>query len=380
MVLRGGGGVFFDTGQQLGSLGFNGPGLFALGAFTPGSFPVLPSIPALVNPPVAPYNATPNVFDSHLQLPYTLQWNASFEQALGTSQALTVSYVGSHGKRLLRESKISTPTNPNAKTFILVENGLTSDYNSLQVQFRRQLSRGLTALASYAWSHCLDYGSSNLNFGYQRADCDFDVRHNFSAAFSYNLPNVGQSAFAKAVLHHWGLDGRFTARTAFPVTLNGPFLIDPTTGRQYNAGLNLVPGQPVYIYGANCAAVLQGLGRLAPGKGCPGGRAINPKAFTNASSGLGSAPRNFTRGFGASQTDLALRRDFPINETLNLQFRAEAFNIFNRSNFGTVSAFSFQPTFGQATATLGSSPGIQSSSLYRTGGPRSMQFALKLIF
>ena len=155
-------------------------------------------------------------FAPHLQLPYTLQWNASIEQALGKSQALTVSYVGSHASRLLQDNAFSTPNNPNATVrFILFENGLTSDYDSLQVQFRRRLSRGLTALASYTWSHCLDYGSPNYDFGYQRGNCDFDVRHNLSAAFSYDLPNVGQNGFVNAVLHHWGIDDRFTARTAF---------------------------------------------------------------------------------------------------------------------------------------------------------------------
>jgi hypothetical protein len=69
-VLRGGGGVFFDTGQQLGSLGFNGPGFGASTCCPVISFPVLPAIPAIVNPPVAPFNVTPYVFAAHLQLPY----------------------------------------------------------------------------------------------------------------------------------------------------------------------------------------------------------------------------------------------------------------------------------------------------------------------
>ena len=63
----------------------------------------------IVNPPVAPYNTAPYGFASHLQLPYTLQWNASIEQALGKSQALTVSYVGSHASRLLQDNFIFTP-------------------------------------------------------------------------------------------------------------------------------------------------------------------------------------------------------------------------------------------------------------------------------
>ena len=47
------------------------------------------------------------------------------------------------------------------QSFYFIQNGLTSDYDSLQIQFQRRLSRGLTALASYTWSHCIDYGSQN---------------------------------------------------------------------------------------------------------------------------------------------------------------------------------------------------------------------------
>ncbi len=376
-VLRGGGGVFFDTGQQLGSLAYNGPGLSS-GAFLSISFPGNPAtlVPPLVNPPIPPYSLTPYGFASHLQLPYTLQWNISVEQALGKSQVLTMSYVGSHGSRLLRENEVSTPSDPNAGQFFFIENGLTSDYDSMQVQLRRRLSRGLTALASYTWSHCIDYGSQNFNYGYQRGNCDFDVRHNFSAAFSYDLPSFGDNKFAKAALRHWGLDDRFTARTAFPVTLQGNALIQPN-GQVYYAGLNLIPGQPIYLYGANCAALLQGLGDLAPGQGCPGGRAINPSAFATVTSGFGDAPRNFTRGFGAWQMDVAVRREFPIYENLKLQFRVEAFNLFNHPNFGSISTTG--SNFGQATTTLAGSLGVL-SPLYQMGGPRSMQFALKLIF
>ncbi len=374
-VVRGGGGVFFDTGQQLGSIGFAGAGFNGLVAVPSASFPT-PIVPLSVNPPMPPYFA--DGFPKHLQLPYTLQWNASIEQALGKSQALTISYVGSHGSRLLQENTIYPSNNPNVFGFTVGENGLTSDYDALQSQFRRRLSRGLTALASYTWSHCIDYGSENFNYGYQRGNCDFDVRHNFSTAFSYDLPNVAHSGFVSAVLDHWGVDDRFTARTGFPVTLKGFGLLEPD-GQLYDEGLNIVPGQPIYLYGANCASILRGLGDLQTGQGCPGGRAINPGAFMNLSSGLGDAPRNFARGFGAWQMDLAVRREFHIRDRLKLQFRAEAFNIFNHPNFGAVNGQSGTSTFGQATGTLASSLGVL-SPLYQMGGPRSMQFALKIIF
>ncbi len=378
-VVRSGGGVFFDTGQQLGSVGFNGPGFSSL-AIVSDPFPVnaATQVPPIVNPPVAPYNASPYGFAPHLQLPYTLQWNASIEQALGNSQALTVSYVGSHAARLLEVNLVASPTNPNSGQFNFITNGLTSDYDALQIQFQRRLSRGFTALASYTWSHCIDYESGQFHFGYQRGNCDFDVRHNLSAAFSYDLPSVGSNHFVNAVVQHWGLDGRFTARTSFPVSFFGNYLLQPN-GQFYYGGLNVVPDQPVYLYGANCTFVLQGIGDLRPGQGCPGGRAINPNAFTAAPSGPGDAPRNFARGFGAWQMNVAVRREFPIRDRLKLQFRAEAFNVFNTPNFGTINGQFGQSTFGQATATLANSL-FGLNPLYQTGGPRSMQFALKLLF
>src|SRR5205823_3630344 len=130
---------------------------------------------------------------------------------------------------------------------------------------------------------------------------NFDLRHNFSAAFSYDLPNAGKNKFASALLHHWGLDDRFTARTAFPVTLEGK-LLRQLDGQFYHGGLSFVPGQPIYISGAQCDAVYATDFPPPPGVAalpCPGGRAINPDAFVNVSSGLGDTPRNFARLFGA---------------------------------------------------------------------------------
>ena len=381
-ILRGGAGIFYDTAQQLGFAGIQGPGFSLIHVMPSSSFPLAPSAAAfpIPNPPVAPYTVVIG-FPSHLQLPYTTEWNVAVDQALGKSQALSMTYVGSHAARLLETSEYSGSIvhNPNASTFIFYKNGQTSDYNALQMQFRRMLTQGLTVLGSYTWSHCLDYGSQNYFLAYQRGRCDFDVRHNLSLALSYDLPNIGREKWVRAGLDHWGLDSRFTERTGFPVTLTGNAQFDPTTGQSYYGGLNIDPGQPIYLYGANCASVLQGLGDVPKGKQCPGGRALNPTAFAAVSSGLGDAPRNFVRGFGAWQADLAVRRDFPIHESLKLQFRAEAFNTFNHPSFGYINPMFGQKTFGQATGTVASTLGIL-SPLYQMGGPRSMQFALKIIF
>jgi hypothetical protein len=96
--------------------------------------------------------------------------------------------------------------------------------------------------------------------------------------------------------------------------------------------------------------------------------------------------RNALRGFGATQWDFAVHRDFAIREGLKLQFRAEMFNVINHPNFGQPIADLNDPKFGQSTQNLGQflSSGIIGgggfNSLYQIGGPRSIQFALKLMF
>ena len=391
-VVRSGGGVFFDTGQQTGSNGYLGPGFSSQAVFgslvgTPAVFPAPVSQidPEIVNPPVPPYGTT-YAFPEHLQLPYTLQWNASVQQGLGSSQAVTISYVGAAGRRLLQESQADISSfNPSFTTVVFTRNGLTSDYDALQLQYQRRLTRGLQALASYTWSHSIDYGSSNYSLPYLRGNSDFDVRNNLSGAFSYDVPANFENRIAGALLAHWGIDNRFTVRTGFPVTLDGNTLADPATGQEYPGGLDRVSGQPLYISGTPCA-LLYGNGRS-----CPGGRAINPNAFDLPSgNNVGDAPRNFVSGFGAWQLDFAIRRNFALYERVKLQFRTEAFNIFNHPNFGTINATYCSPvssspnfapgcTFGQAQGTLASGLGGL-NPLYQMGGPRSLQVSLRLFF
>jgi hypothetical protein len=87
-----------------------------------------------------------------------------------------------------------------------------------------------------------------------------------------------------------------------------------------------------------------------------------------------------------AQWDFAVHRDFPIHESVKLQFRAEMFNVLNHPNFGQPDGVLSDPTFGVSTATLGqylsgsSLGGGSFSSLYQVGGPRSIQLALKLSF
>jgi hypothetical protein len=366
-IVRAGGGAFFDTDNEVATSGFEGIGFLAL-RFLPSA--PLPLTPAQLNfSPSAtpPYTSAPVfAFPGHLQLPYTLGWSASVEQAMGRSQALTISYVGSNGRRLIHEQQFSLQAlNPNFNSVTYITNGVTSNYQAAQIQFQRTVSRGLAALSSYTWSHCLDFGSNSVALRVTRGNCDFDVRHNFQGGVSWDLPGVTGNKLGEALLNHWGIDGRLIARTGFPVTLQGNFLTDPATGGQYYGNVNLTPNQPIYLYGSQY----------------PGGRAVNPAAFSLPANpnDPGNAPRNFVRGFGAVQINMTIRREFPISEKLKLQFRAEAFNLLNHPNFGYVNPSLTDSTFGQATQMLNQSLGTVAHQ-YQQGGPRSVQFALKLIF
>jgi hypothetical protein len=375
-VVRGGGGVFFDTGQQTAAEGFSGLGFSAFGLFPGASFPLTPAQLNLTPSVAPPFNSNVYLFPQHLQLPYTLQWNLTVEQAIGSKQALRVSYVGSAARRLSGQQALSLAKfNPNfaGNRLIYWTSGLTSDYDALQTAYQSSLSHGVHGLLSYTWSHCIDFGSSYSSTStasginqtaFLRGNCDTDVRHNVQGGVSWDLPQVSGNGILQALANHWGLDGRLIARTGFPIPLNGNFSIDSATGSTFATGLNLVPNQPIYLYGSQF----------------PGGRSIDPAAFELPASGiLGNAPRNFARGFGSWQINMAVRREFPLEGGLHLQFRAEAFNILNHPNFGAIDSSLTSGTFGQAISMLNQSLTTVASQ-YQQGGPRSIQFALKLAF
>jgi hypothetical protein len=366
-VIRTGAGVFYDNLNQVAAQGYEGLGFTAYDIV---SNPSLPFTPAQLNVPVSvspPYTAgIVYAFPAHIQQPYTLQWNTSIQQALGKVQSLNISYVGANGRRLIAEQQLSlTSLNPNFGDVDYLPSGITSNYQALQVQFQRSVAHGVKALASYTWSHSIDFGSSATELQLTRGNSDYDVRNNLQGGLSWDLPRSGTSKTLAVLINDWALDGRISARTSFPVTLTGSSYVDPSTGNLYYGGLNLVSNQPIYLYGAQY----------------PGGRIINKAAFSVPSNAtvVGNAPRNFVRGFGATQLNLAARREFHLHDSIALQFRAEAFNILNHPNFGYVDPTYTDATFGQATQMLNASLGTVASQ-YQQGGPRSMQFALKLHF
>jgi hypothetical protein len=378
-VLRAGLGIFYDLGQgSLGAASSSFP-YSATRNLSNVPFPLSPqnsAAPALTtNPPVNTIVvAVPN-----LKLPRTYQWNVAIEQAIGSGQSLSLTYIGAIGRDLLRAFNLFN-VNPNFLSVGVTDNSATSDYHALQVRFQRRLSRGLQALGSYSFSHSIDIASSDTSAGslntpgsvadpkVDRGNSNFDIRHSLTAGVTYDLPSLESHKLAEAVLDGWSLDSFIFARSAPPVNIVG--------GTFFVNGVSLAPrpnvnaGVPLVLHGSQY----------------PGGKIFNKAAFTAAPAGhQGNLGRNVLRGFGAWQADVALQRQFHITEKVGLRFRTEFFNIFNHPNFGNPNSVLTSPLFGRSTQTLASSLGSGGPNgglnpLYQVGGPRSIQLALKLQF
>ena len=166
----------------------------------------------------------------------------------------------------------------------------------------------------------------------------------------------------------WSVDTFVLARSAPPVDVVSGLAF--ANGAAVNPRPNVVPGVPLELFGLQY----------------PGGKIFNSAAFAAPPKGQqGDFGRNVLRGFGATQFDAAVQRQFHLTEKLALHFRSEFFNIFNHPNFGPPNNSLQSPLFGHSTQTLANSLGSGGANggfnpLYQIGGPRSIQLALKLQF
>jgi hypothetical protein len=288
---------------------------------------------------------------------------------------------------------LTAPNNNFLYPFELTLNNSFSNYDAFEVQFRRPLASGLQALLNYTWSHSLDNASDDIALALSNtvisgardySSSGFDVRHSFSGAISYELPAIAKSGPLARATRNWSVDTVIVARTGFPYNA---LIATPTAlgGVGYTRP-DLVPGQPLYVYGAQCAHVFGptaqgGNGVLMAGQVCPGGMGLNPNAFSiPASARQGTEGRNDIPGFDLVQVDLSLARKFGITERINLQFRADAFNVMNHPNFANPF-----PQVDAGPANLLSTRMLNQglgglNPLFQEGGPRSLQLSLKLTF
>jgi Carboxypeptidase regulatory-like domain len=343
---------------------------------TPGlSYPVTPFLST------TPGIVSPRDMDRNRKDMYVTQWGLSIQQALPHDFVSTLSYVGSKGTYLLTTSYLNlvdpaTGLRPNP-AFGQVEyrgNINNSSYQGLAASLQRTFSQGLLVSAHYVWSREIDQdaaGGGDSDFPQnpaclpcERAPGDFDVRHVVTANTVYQLPFGKGRAFlsrptlVSAALGGWSAATILTARSGLPINVtedrsSTSVATGYTTNQRPNRaiGVSLVPA---------------------------GGQAINgwidPAAFALVTGGgYGDAPRNIGRGPNLWQTDLALMKMIPVTERMQLQFRSEFFNIFNRAQYGQPLADLSDVTFGRIISTVNTGP-------VGTGTPRQIQFALRLAF
>ncbi len=328
---------------------------------------------------------------------YVQNFGVNTQYQVNRNTIATVAYVGSIGRRLFNLSDInqarpgtgnsaaaeltrrpiyvnkSVPNYANIGAVNEIQSEGTSSYHSLQGTLRTSGFHGLTAQGSYTYGHALDVISGtrglapqdSLNLAGDYASADFDVRHTFNGYVVYEVPQF--SSHLTALTRGWEGNAFITAFTGTPFSVKVGSDISGTGENQDR--VNAISGVNPHT---TTGQTLQ-----HPATGAPYAQLYTAAAFTNPGTGsFGTTSRNLLRGPGFFTTDASLIKNTLIREGINLQIRAETFNIFNRTNLANPTGTLSSASFGRSTNTrnAGSATGIG------PGEPFNVQFAGKIIF
>jgi len=377
-----------------------------------------------------------------------LQYTASVQQELPGNAVLTVAYVGSQGRNLFLRGITNRITgvimNPTTGAGTVVRefsvvNGTTvtnrfaeidtktsggrDHYDGLQVELNRRFSRGLTLGAQYVWGHSLGNSdgskdarssSNNYSFSSEYGNNISDVRQSLNFSLLYQVPYAiakthGAAPVTNALLGGWQIGTIFNARTGLPIDVE---IVRPTIVYR-NKTTGAITTSPV---------VANGVIQTDPLVNVPGGGQsrnvarpdlvlgvdpyihnngwlyINPAAFAMPAPGTyGNLGRNALRGPGSSQLDLTLSKKFLIKESVNVELRAECYNILNSPvyqvpGYATVSGSqirladatgAIQPGQPYTASAAGGNFGALTQTVSNTvgsGTSRQFQLALRLQF
>lgn len=381
-VVRSGYGIYYDQSALAPGEGlyFNAP-FFDFNLFF--SLPFLPL--TLDNPfpaqfPVAlPKSAL--AFQRDLRTAYMQHWNLGIQRQIGRNRVIEAAYVGSKGTKLLTARDINQPLpspQPNPRPLIqfddvtLLESRSKSSYNSLQLRYQQRLDSGLSVLGSYTWSKSLDDASGffssagdpnfpqdSFNVGAERGRSNFDIAHRLSLSYSYDLP-IGKG-------HKLGGDNGWVSGTLLS-GWQSYGIVTVQSGRPFTVALlpeidNSNTGRSILGFGANDRPNL--VGDSVESERHPE-HWFNTAAFVFPPRGsFGNAGRNILVGPAFQNVNASLVKNTALREGLNLQFRAEFFNLLNHPNLDLPDNFLGSPTFGRIVSAQ---------------GPRHIQFGLKLLF
>jgi len=428
-VVRGGFGIFYDVqaDQNDAELAYNPTGLF----FSQSIFSAAATIPTMrisTGYPTPVYatiqdpagRASAAFFNNRTT--YIEEWNLNVERALSKSMVLQVAYVGTRGVKLAFLSNRNQPTQPldsnfescptptdpscatgaptnfgrlyyytvpNVGEIRTLDNGAWSVSHGLQVKFEKRFSANWSMLNSYTWQHSIGQTEEDeylepqdtYNLKAERGDNAPDLRHQFSSAWSYILPIGPQQRFWNGagpihwVTEGWQLNGIVAMHSGEAFT---PLLSSDYTNTDSGAPRPDIIGNPYNF--SNAASV-----------GCPSGQTIacwfNPAAFEVPSLApgqafsheYGDARRGSLRGPAQYNVDASLFKNFSLTETAKLQFRVEAFNLFNTPEFA-LPWTAVDQTGSSATSAAGFVPSLSGSITSTVHASRELQLALKLSF
>ena len=248
---------------------------------------------------------------------------------------------------------------------IFTENTIAhSNYNSLQVLVEKHYSHGLQFSGAYTYSKSLDNSSSfesslnpiNLNATY--GPSLFDARHRFVFSYVWEIPAPKYDGFKGQMIDGWQVSGIVTYQTGFPVRITSSDDVEEFSSTFFEA-----PGEPNWAAGYPTTHLTQWNPKTH------NGLTFDPNQFTNATvtpGTIGNAPRSICCQPGIANWDMGFFKGFQLKERLQMQFRAELYNIWNHAQFYSVDGnISDGPTFGLAQ---------------KVRDPRQVQFALKFLF
>jgi hypothetical protein len=363
--------------------------------------------------------------DGKLHAPYFMQWSFGLERQIATLN-LKAQYVGTRAVNQPYTTQVNRyqtvcdgcfspfpygqPVDPRFGTVTQLNTGANSHYNGLQLTAEKRISHGFQAQLNYNWSHCIDTVSNGgfLQFSAgallspipgdlarDRGPCDYDIRHNLTANYIYQLPvHVRNSALGRW-LNGWQVSGTafwhsgvpFSVLSA-PYSANGDGIVNGS-GPQF---ASVVPGVPLYEHNA------------IPGVTQPGAlQWLNPAAFVSAvdpSTGacnggdtpatcqFGNLGRNALRGPDFVWTDLYLTKWFTLKEHVKLRLDGQFFNLLNHPNFALPSVViagipgnpSTQTGFGALTSATSPPTGLLGVGLGGDSSPRMIAFQARLEF
>lgn len=326
---------------------------------------------------------SPRDLDRNRKDNYVAAWTASVQRNLPWNVIGTATYLGNKGTDVLTTTYVNL-VNPQTGLAPYPAYGPVSwrgdvgnsTFHALQLNARRPFQKGLLFSVNYMWSHSINDGSigggesdtpqNSFCRSCDRASSDDDVRQVFNISAVYELPfgagrtYLSSPGVVRTLFGGWALSAISTAQTGLPFNIT----IDRS-----NAS---VPGN-FAISGAERPDYLAGTALTPPGGSTPQ-EWVNRAAFSTPASGtFGNLGRNAFRAPRISQLDLALVKDVSIAEHLRVRFRADAFNVFNRSQYGAPNADWSQVNFGSITTTI-------SSYATGRGTPREFQLSARISF